>query len=218
MIMNQQIWNKGFLQIGILCIGIPVLLYIIGDVPKRTLLKESLSLVTLLAFFLMIAQFFLTRCNRRMLHGCLMVDIIKLHKVVGYFFVVVLLVHPFLIVLPRFFEAGVDPKDALLTILTTVQSVGVVTGMGAWVLMLLLGITALFRKRLFAQYTTWRTVHGILAVLLLICGAWHAIDLGRHMTSMLSVYCIGGVLSGISLLVKMYISTRKVKVLQEVTI
>jgi len=216
--MDQQIWKKGFLQIGVLFVSIPITLYAIGEVPKRTLLKEFLSLLTLLAYSMMIAQFFFTRCNRRMFHDCLMSRIIKIHKVTGYFFMIVLLVHPFLIVIPRYFEAGIDPKAAFITIITNVRSIGVVTGLTAWVLMFLLGLTSLFRSLLFTRYTTWRVSHAILSVLFLICGSWHAIDLGRHMTPMLSSYLIFGALSGVLLLLRSYIPVRNTKLLQEVII
>lgn len=218
LIMDRQIWKKGFLQIGVLFIGIPVLLYALDGVPKRTLLKESLLLLTLLAFSMTIAQIFLTRCNRRMFPDTSTAVIVKVHKVTGYFFTAVLLLHPFLIVIPRYFEAGVAPKDAFITIITSVHSVGVMTGLCAWLLILLLGITSLLRGQLFAKYITWRIVHGILSVLFLVCGSWHAVDLGRNMSLMLSSYLVVGALGGVLLFVKTYAPNRKTKTLQEVRI
>jgi predicted ferric reductase len=218
LIMDRRIWKKGFLQMGVLFIGIPILLYALEEVPRRTLLKESLSLLTVLAFSVTIAQFFLIRGHRRMFPDSSTAGIVKVHKATAYFFIAVLLVHPFLIVLPRYFEAGITPKDALFTIITSFHSVGVITGVCAWVLILLIGITSFFRSQLFAKYTTWRIVHSILSVLFLMCGSWHAIDLGRHMNPLLSSYLVAGALSAVLLLVRTYIPDRKTKALHEVTI
>jgi len=49
-------------------IGLPVLFWALGDVPKRTTLKETLSLITLIAFSMMLAQFYLARSNRAILN------------------------------------------------------------------------------------------------------------------------------------------------------
>ncbi|MFT5701006.1 MAG: putative ferric reductase [Desulforhopalus sp.] len=207
--MNEQTWKRGFLQVVVLFIGIPVLLYVTMDIPRRTLLKESLSLLSIFAFTLIIAQFFLTRCTRGMFGNNSVSGIIKIHKVLGYVFLPVLLVHPFLIVVPRYFEAGINSSDAFLTIITSVGNVGIVTGISAWSLMLLLGITSLLRKQLFANYKTWRVMHGLLSVLFIICASWHAINLGRHMTPLLCTYLIAGVTGGVCLLLKTNLPRRQ---------
>lgn len=64
------------------------------------------------------------------------------------YFLLVLLVHPFLIVVPRYYESGVDPTEAFFTITTTFNFVGIILGICAWFLMLILGATSLFRKTL----------------------------------------------------------------------
>jgi predicted ferric reductase len=53
--------------------------------------------------------------------------------------------------------------------------------------LLILGITAFVRKQLPISYRTWRVIHGILAMLLVVSAAWHAIDLGRHSSLAMSV-------------------------------
>ena len=45
-------------------IGLPVLFYLLGDAPRRSYLKEGLSILTLVSFSLMLGQFFLARSNR----------------------------------------------------------------------------------------------------------------------------------------------------------
>jgi len=132
--------------------------------------------------------------------------VVKWHKVVGYIFVPVLLLHPFFIVLPRYFESGIEPKDALQTMLTSFESLGVVLGMIAWVLMLLIGLTSMFRKLLPFSYKTWRIIHGVLSIAFVIVATWHALNLGRHTDNAMSVYILIAAGVGVLLLLKTYFS------------
>ena len=159
--------------------GLPLMLWILGGFPERSFLKESLSVVTMLSFFFMIGMFFWSRTNPLVVKDLKMRRTITIHKAIGCTCVAILLLHPLFLVLPRFFEAGVSPDDAFVTIVTTFHT-GTVLGMLAWILLLILGITALMRNRLPMTYRTWRRWHGILAVVFIAAAAWHAIDLGRH--------------------------------------
>lgn len=204
--MESQTGKKGIWWLVAAFVGLPILLYAAGDFPRRTVLKESISIVVMLAFSLMLAQFFLTRTNRLMLGRYSMGRVIMIHKVVGYSFIGVLLVHPFLLVVPRYFEAGVNSWDAFVTILTMgITSLGVGLGVCAWLLLLILGITSVMRNKMALTYKRWRLLHGLLAVPLIILASWHAINLGRHANYILSVYVVFFATSGIFLLVKTYL-------------
>ncbi len=48
-------------------LALPLLFWALGDTPRRSFLKEIISILTLLAYFLMLGQFFLSRGNRGML-------------------------------------------------------------------------------------------------------------------------------------------------------
>lgn len=185
-------------------IGLPVLFWALGDVPKRTTLKETLSLITLIAFSMMLAQFYLARSNRAILKGHKMGKIVKWHKVLGYIFVSILLVHPLLVVVPRYFESGISPEDAFITLITTFDSPGVILGIIAWFLMLIIGITSLIRNQLPMSYKTWRVVHGVLSIAFITVGTWHAVELGRHSTTSMSVFMIFMAGVGVLLLLKTY--------------
>jgi predicted ferric reductase len=112
-----------------------------------------------------------------------------------------MLLHPLFLVVPRFFESGVTPGAAFITIVTTVHT-GTVLGMLAWILLLTLGITVLMRNRLPTTYRTWRRWHGILAVVFIAAAAWHAIDLGRHSNLAMSALIILLTLAGVRLWLK----------------
>lgn len=48
-------------------VGLPLLPYSLGDAPRRAYLKEGISLLTLLAFTMILGQFFLARSNETLL-------------------------------------------------------------------------------------------------------------------------------------------------------
>lgn len=184
---------------------VPLLIWALGDAPRRGFLKEGISVLTILAYFLMLGQFFLSRGNKRILKPHRMGKVVKLHRYIGYIFVSVLLLHPFLIVVPRYLEAGIAPEDAFTTMITTWNSQGIVLGLVAWSLMLILGITSAFRLRLGMKYTTWRVFHGILSIVFIFLASLHALDLGRHTDLPMSIYM--GVMAalGVLQLIRLYI-------------
>lgn len=196
---------SGYLLPGIvLYLLFPIVYMLLGDFPSRTFLKETLSILTIAAFFLMQAQFYFARSNKPILKGHKMAKVIKIHKAIGYIFIPVLMLHPFFIVLPRFFESGVDPIEAFITLLTTWNSNGIIMGLIAWVLMVILGITSMFRNKIEMKYTSWRYFHGLLSIVFIILATWHAVDLGKHTDTVMSTYMILLGVFGIILLMKIY--------------
>ncbi len=184
--MHYYFTNRFFRQTLLAFTGIPLLFWAMGNFPERSVLKESLSVITVLAFCQMVGQFFWTRANRSAVAELKMNKVVKYHKIMGYTLVIFLLFHPLCLVVPRFFESGVSPVDAFITIITTMNQ-GVVLGIIAWCLMLVLGITSFARDKLPMKYKTWRVFHGILALLFIAVAAWHAIDLGRHFNLSMSI-------------------------------
>ena len=144
--MNSQTNKLGLLPVIMLFTGLPIFFYATGDFPRRTLLKESISLLTIIGLCLILAQFFLTRSGNFLLLRYNMVKVITIHKIIGYVFLCIFLIHPFLIVLSRYFEAGLEPADCLNTILSAYNNPGVLSGIFAWCLMFILLSTAIFRK------------------------------------------------------------------------
>ena len=204
--MSTYIKSNFFRQSMLVFAGVPLVIWAIGNLPERTLLKEALSFMTILAFCQMIGQFFWARTNRYAVVNLKMSKVIKYHKIIGYTFAFALLFHPVLLVVPRFFESGVAPFDAFITIITTFTSQGVVLGIIAWCLMLTLTITSLARKKLPMKYTTWRVFHGILAILFISIAAWHVINLGRHSSLAMSIFITLLTIGGVLLTGKRYIS------------
>lgn len=186
-------------------VTLPILFYAVGDFPRRTLLKEAISVATIVSFFIMLMQFYLSRANHSILEGHKMARVVKWHKALGYIFVSILLVHPLLIVLPRYFEAGVTPVDAFIELIFNFNQQGLLLGLVAWSLMLIIGITSMFRKSLPFSYKTWRVVHGVLSIVFIAVASFHVIDMGRHInTPMIWLVAILAI-TGIALLLKTYV-------------
>lgn len=187
--------------------GIPLLLLFYGNFPERTPLKTALSAVTILAFWFMLGQMYLAQPNSYAVKAMNLGKLIKLHKFIGYTCCLVVLFHPFYLVVPRFFEGGSSPYDSLLIILTSFSSNGVVLGMLAWGLMLFLGFTSLIRKWLPLSYTGWKKLHGIVSALFTGLACWHVIEIGRHSTPLTSTVLILLTGGGLLLLIKYYFTT-----------
>ncbi len=202
--MTEYIKSNVQLQILAAFIVMPLMIWAMGSTPQRTLLKESLSVVTIISFSLMLGLFYLARTNIFIVKKIRFSKLIGLHKFIGYAAVPLLLVHPFLLVVPRFFEAGVDPFDAFITIATTFTNKGVIFGLVAWSLLLIIGVTSIFRKNLPMKYQTWRIVHSVLAVLCAFFAVFHVIDLGRHIDVAMTVFIVLLFVGAIYLLLKNY--------------
>lgn len=186
-------------------IAVPLFLYFSGNFPRRTTLKETLSIVTILAFSLLLSQFFTSRLNYKLMKQIRMVNVVAIHKFIGYLFISVILLHPFFIIIPKFFDNSVAPSDAFLRLITTFSSTGVILGLIAYASMLILMATAFFRFKLHLHYRTWRRLHGYITMLFVITATWHVITLGRHSNTSFSIYYVLMVVSGIYYLLKTYL-------------
>lgn len=205
-VMMKKIINSfGLITAGLVFLSLPILVYFTGDTTGRTILKDSLSLLTLLAFVLMIGQFYLARTMKLPIEGATAGRVISIHILVGYLGTAILLVHPLLIVVPRFFESGIHPYQAFTTMITT-NTPGVVTGVVAWILLLLISSLSFMRGRIPLKYREWRRIHGVMSTAFIFLASWHAIYLGRHINQPLSAYIAIQAAVGILFLIQRYIS------------
>lgn len=202
--MTEYIKRNVQVQVLAAFVIMPITIWTVGSFPARSVLKDTLSLTTILAFSLTIALFYLARPNRYVASRIKMSSLVRTHKALGYTVLCVLLVHPFLLVVPRFYEAGISPLEAFQTILGTLSSQGVVLGLVAWGLMLILVATALLRRQLPLGYQMWRFLHGLLAGVATICAVLHVIDLGRHSSTLMSAFIVLLSLGGVAMLVRNY--------------
>ena len=205
LIMKKENYIATLFPLTIAFIGFPILLYVLGDFPKRNFLMETLSLSTILGFTILMSQFFLSRINKKLVKDIRMVNVLKIHKFIGYLFISILLLHPFFIIVPKFFDSGVTPSDAFLKFITTFSSLGVILGLIAYSCLLILMITAYFRFKLHLKYRTWRSLHGYLTLLFVITATWHVINIGRHSNTSFSMYYLLILAAGVYYLLRTYL-------------
>ena len=186
-------------------IAVPIFLYFFGNFEKRSILMETLSIITILGFTLLLSQFFTSRLNKTLVKKIRMVNVLATHKFVGYVFISVLLLHPFFIIVPKFFDNGVTPTDAFLKLITTFSSTGVILGLITYTSIVILLTTSYFRFKLHLKYKTWRNLHGYLTLLFIITATCHVITIGRHSNTSFSVYYILALTSGIYYLLRNYL-------------
>jgi len=204
LIMENRAKLNYLISGSILYLAIPLLYMIFGNFEQRTILKELLSLITVGAFFLMLGQFYLSRVNIINLKGFKYSKVVKLHKIIGYITIPIIILHPIFLVLPRYLEASLDPIDAFVLILTNFGSRGIILGLIAMVLMILIAITSILRKKMKIKYNTWRKMHGFLSIAFIIVATFHSVDLGRHMDAFLSNYTIVMASIGVVFLIRLY--------------
>ena len=206
LIMKKQKYISSFIPLLVVFIGIPAVLYAIGDFPRRSVLMEILSVTTILGFTVLISQFFLSRVNMKLVREIRMINVLKIHRVVGYLFISILFLHPFFVVVPKFFDNGINPSEAFVTLITTFDSQGVILGLIAYVIVLILLITAFFRFRMHLKYKTWKTFHGFLTLLFVLVATWHVIDIGRHSNESFRFYYVLIVGSAVLFLIRTYLN------------
>jgi len=112
---------------------------------------------------------------------------------------------PILIVVPRYFEAGITPKDAFIELLSNFGQQGLWLGLTAWILMLIIGLTSLFRNKLPFSYKTWRLIHGYLSIVFILIASFHVVDMGRHINKSMAWLIAILSISGVLMLLKTYI-------------
>lgn len=186
-------------------IGVPLMLYFSGNFPERTTLMETISIITILGFSLLLSQFFTSRLNKDLVKKIRLVNVLAIHKFIGYLFISILLLHPFFIVIPKFFDNGVTPSDAFVRLITTFSSLGIILGLIAYTSMLVLLVTSFFRFKLHLKYKTWRNLHGYLTLLFVLTATWHVINIGRHSNTSFSMYYVLMVVSGLYFLLRTYL-------------
>ena len=204
MIMENNIKLKYILISLFIFVIIPLFILSLQTLPPRTLLKESTSVLVIVGFFFLLGQFYLNRSNKVFIKIYKMVKIIKLHKIIGYTVIAIFFIHPFLIVLPRFFEAGVDPIYAFWLMITDFKSLGIIFGLIAWCVMIALLLTSFYKDKLNMTYVKWRVLHIVLSIVFVAAGLWHVIDLGRHMNEFMIFFIFLLVCMAVYLLSKLY--------------
>jgi predicted ferric reductase len=139
--------------------------------------EELVTLLSILGLSMMIFQFFLTARVDAVASQAGVDNTMRLHTKMGEYLGYLILLHPFLIVAPRFFVA---PSFALSDTWGLFTQPETATGMYAWCLMLVWVLMAVFKEKTGLSYEAWRYTHSAGFVAIIILATHHAITIGRH--------------------------------------
>lgn len=139
--------------------------------------QELVGLLSIVGLSMMLLQFAL---NARVdaVAGRTGVDnTMRVHTRFGEYLGYLILLHPFLIVLPRFIAA---PSFALGDVWDLFTQPETSTGLYAWSLMLIWVLMAVFKEKTGLSYEAWRYTHSAGFVAIIILATHHAVTIGRH--------------------------------------
>lgn len=99
------------------------------------------------------------------------------HKTIGQWIGVIFLAHPFLILAPKLLQSNGDAYNALITALTNPQ---LLTGIIAWVTMLVWILMSVFKEKLPLKYQHWRLAHSVGFIIISVLVTLHITQIGSH--------------------------------------
>lgn len=138
---------------------------------------ELLSLAWVLGMAAFMVQFALGgRIRKGSLFGNIDWSMTR-HKKVGKFLGYLFFLHPFLILAPRFVMSWDDGWTSLVSTLTAPT---MLTGLIAWVLMLVSVLMSVYKQSLPLRYETWRLLHLLAFAGVAILATLHVTQVGSH--------------------------------------
>lgn len=147
------------------------------DMQEKTAYAAFISMFNTLAMMVFYVQFPLAG---RLKHIALFANIdwgMSQHKKMGQWLGIIFLMHPLLIIAPRFLVSFDDGMYSLISIITAPQ---MLTGIIAWVGLMVWVLLAVFKNRLSIPYETWRFTHMLGFVAIAILATTHITSVGSH--------------------------------------
>ncbi len=140
-------------------------------------LSDLSSGLAMVALSMALAQFLLSG-RIRSLSGTISIDaIMRFHQLAGGILFALVVAHPFLFAILR---AKPNLANALNALGFMFSSQRLLTGVGAWCLVILLALLVVFRDRLRIPYEAWRLTHGLGAAAIATAGVHHALRVGAY--------------------------------------
>lgn len=201
--MNKWIFMPLFL---LFFAGVPVLLAMAQGVPAKNTFQLAVLLTSTGAFGLLLGLFWLSRLLPRGLVKMKYAGTLRWHKYIGYAAGAFFMLHPFLMVVRRFWVVESNPVDNFMLML---KSPLMLTGIMAWVLLLVIVVLAFFRKHLPAKL--FRYLHGALSIGFVGLSTWHVVSVGRHSNPAMSGFWIALAAGAVAALLFSYLPVRSKK-------
>lgn len=175
---RQPPWTfKRFLVVYVVLALIPYVWSATQDLEYRGIYETILTILNISMFAALLAQYPLSGRINSVSRYTGVDNGMMLHRKAGEFTALYFFLHPFLIMLPRFWIAPQRaPGDVWDSFITGEAS----TGVYAWLIMGLWVLMAMYRDKLKISYEAWRLSHGLGLVAVAILGTHHAVTVGRH--------------------------------------
>lgn len=170
-----------FKALMVIYFSIVLIPYAIGlaseNVSYRGLYTEVVTILSMGGLSMMLGQFFLSGRMGSLSSKTGVDNGMLLHRKVGEYLALLFLLHPFLIVLPRFWISSSFAVDDMFSLFTENLTLN---GFYAWALMIVWVLLSMFKDKIGMPYEAWRITHGIGAIAIAILATDHAITIGRH--------------------------------------
>jgi len=148
------------------------------ELPPRHWRDELSSGLALVAFSGVLVEFLLSG-RFRTISGRIGIDAtMHVHQLMARAFTLFILVHPFLYVTP--FMNRPLPWDETARYTLGLTTATFITGLIAWVALMVMVVFAIFREQRSGSYEGWRAAHGFAAVVIAGFGAHHTLEAGRY--------------------------------------
>lgn len=147
------------------------------NMDTKTVYANILTVINMLAMMAFFVQFPL---GSRLKQISFFADIdwnIERHKKIGKWLGFIFLLHPVFILAPRFLVSANDGMTSLIEVLTAGQ---MLTGIIAWVLLIVWVLLSIYKDKLPMRYETWRLTHLIGFVAIIILATLHITSVGSH--------------------------------------
>jgi len=156
----------------------PLVLAYAQGLPQRHWQDELSSGLAMVAFTGVMIEFLLSG-RFKAISGQIGIDAtMRVHQLMARGFVVFLLVHPFMYATPIL--TGSRPWDTTDQASLGLTPTTFITGLIAWVALMVLVAFAIFREQRNGSYEGWRAAHGFIAVMVAGFGAHHTLEAGRY--------------------------------------
>ena len=157
---------------------LPVVAAWLQGLPPRKWQDDLSSGLAMCAFAGILAEFVLSG-RFRVISSHLGIDTtMRVHQLMARTLTVLVLIHPMLYVTRG--PAYPMPWDTTRQLSLDLSLIAVLTGLVAWVALLALVLSGIFRNKQGGSYETWRASHGLGAAIVALFGTLHTLEAGRY--------------------------------------
>lgn len=168
----------GLIALYLAILVLPVTAAWLQDLPPRPWRDDLSSALAMCAFAGIMMEFLLSGRFRFVSSHIGIDTTMRVHQLMARMLTLVVLIHPFLYVSssPNY----PMPWDTTRQASVDYGLTSVLTGLIAWLALLIVVIMGIFREQDSRSYEAWRASHGISATVVAIFGTFHALEAGRY--------------------------------------